>query len=199
MSSQDQNKKDFQQASGNKRWYDVSPVLKQSVITFTRFPIGIQSIIAIEMNEMAEQRYDIKYKLKSLGKDKILAMHKAQSKQRSYDTCPHVSKTFNYWFILPDQERLNFASQIMGTSSAVYRFLKVAQEHKYTFEEQDLKRVVSSWIWEGEASTSKLIDEYQDRLRTRAIEIEVEEKLRIQDDNKGMILDHNIVQFKRKI
>lgn len=181
-----------------QRWYDKSPVLNQSVSTLTRFPQGIQSLIASEMNTMAEERYDIKYNLKSLGKDKVLALHKAQNKRREYDSDPDVFKTFSYWYVLPEQERYHFASQIMGTSSAVYRFLKVSSEYRHSFEEQDLQFIIHSWIWEGEEKTAALIDQYQDKLRTQRIELEVSQELKLQDQKSGMFLDPETAQSRLK-
>ena len=99
-----------------KRWYDQYDRIAHSIGLIEEFPPPFQRVLGESIIAIAENQCQVKNlmgELRELGPEKVLGLFKSKNKQRKYDSLPEVHQGINYMYILPDEERLLIAEQLI--------------------------------------------------------------------------------------
>lgn len=154
-----------------KRFYDLDVNVAQAVQLLMLFPDEIQSIIADGLSYIAEREFkanEILKELKSLGRDKVLAIYNSQKKRRDYDKNPSVHRAMNYLMILSDENRRFIAQQIIGLMGYLQNYLKACRKYESSASLDTMESITGVYLELGVQEVQQLI---------RAIESEFKRRL----------------------
>lgn len=113
-------------ATRQLRFYEKNPTVKQAVTLLFKFPADIRTILAKGFCAIAEKDFragELIHDLKSLGKEKVLALYKSRLKRREYDSCPWLSKAMNYLMILEPSDQWFLAVKLQEMIDVVRDYL----------------------------------------------------------------------------
>jgi predicted hydrocarbon binding protein len=105
------------------RWYDKNPKLSRYINLLLDYPDDFQVTLSEGIAFFIEKEYkDRGYltDLKSLGKEKVMALYKSKGRKRKYDKNPTVHKAMTYLFILPHEEQ----EYVMDTFANLFEFVE---------------------------------------------------------------------------
>ncbi|MEB3245783.1 MAG: hypothetical protein VKJ06_07350 [Vampirovibrionales bacterium] len=149
------------QNHSNQRWYDAYPDLQKSLVILAAFPPQILEIVAEGVVEMAERECranDIIKNLRTLGKDKILALHKSKHKRRFYDVNPQLHKAMNYIFVLSENNRLYMAKKMMELIDFVFDYLKACSSVQHVPCRDEIGNLASVYVRKGGAEAREFLE-----------------------------------------
>ncbi len=144
------------------RFYEKNPTVKQAVTTLFKFPAEIRSVLAKGMCAIAETDFNAHIRiqdLKSLGKDKVLALYKSQEKRRDYDTDPYLSKAMNYLMILEPPDQFFLAVKVNDLINVVSEFMILCHQHAQKIQLAVIERLTGTYVHCG-------LNEAEDLLHT---------------------------------
>lgn len=114
-------------SSGNRfsqrRWFDKYDSICMALTNIQKLPLDFQAIVSAGVNVLIERVLDTDEKVKSVGKDKILSLHKSKNRNREYDKSPELHKTMNYLLILPDEGRESLGTQFQNIATTVVEYV----------------------------------------------------------------------------
>jgi hypothetical protein len=142
------------------RFYEKNPTVNQAVTNLLSFPADIRSVMARGMCAIAEADFNAHIHIqdfKSLGKEKVLALYKSQSKRREYDTDPYLSKAMNYLMILEPSDQFFLALRINDLTGAVQEFINLCKEYAQTVQLAIVERITNIYVRCGLNETQDLL------------------------------------------
>lgn len=142
------------------RFYEKNPTVNQAVTNLLSFPTDIRSVMAKGMCAIAEADFNahIHIKdLKSLGKDKVLALYKSQDKRREYDKDPYLSKAMNYLMILDPSNQFFLALKVNDLIGMVQEFISLCNDYAQTVQLEIVERITNIYVRCGLGETQDLL------------------------------------------
>jgi len=149
-----------------QRWYEAYPKLTQSLSALETFPPQILDIILCGVIEVAENECrvnEILNSFKTLGTEKVLALHKSKARKRSYDRNPQLHKTMNYIYVLSDENRAFMAEKMLGLVQFVIEYLKACNEFQATPDGDEIGQLSTCYVRRGDVSARQLLDNIREK------------------------------------
>ena len=148
-----------------QRWHDNRGELSRAVELLESIPPEIRHHIAEALTGKADKDFnagEILTSLKSLGKEKILALHQTRKKRRSYDQDPHLHKIVNTFLVLPDDAQEGLAATFLEFTDLMVDYMANCDCLDTEPSEQDLLEMCKRFIEEGpQAVRGYLVDIHQ--------------------------------------
>lgn len=164
-----------------KRWYEKNPDVHRAVLALEKFPDEIQTIIARGVMLMAFKWFkadDLLSSFKSVGKDKVLGLHKSKNKRRPYDQNPELHKAMSYMYVLTSDEQDFIARKIISLSRVILEYLKLCHQHQAPPRNQDVETFTQQYVEEEEPEEKarQLLRQIADELERHIIQYKAEKK-----------------------
>ncbi len=154
------------------RWYDINPKLSRASRLLFTFPDAVQSIISEAIMLIADREFKEKKwqsNIRSLGKEKILGLHKSKNRRREYDENPLLHQAMNYLFVLSEEGREFMAEHILKMVQYIQNYLELCSEAQTPPEEETLALITKEYVLRGdegaEAFLKNLRYEFLDKLK----------------------------------
>jgi len=107
---------------------------------------------------------------KSLGREKIMALHQAQKKRRSYDQDPHLYQIANTFLIIPEVDRVQFAKRYLEFISVMVDYMAECDTFDVDPKEADLRKMRDLFVEKDEDAVRAYLEEihkpYYDKLES---------------------------------
>jgi hypothetical protein len=113
------------------RWYDRQQTVSKSVKLLESFPVDYQEVLGDTIIKLAGKHCDaeaLMADLRALGPEKVLNIFKAKSKNRGYDQNETVHKAMNYMYVLPDENRVFIATQVIEVVGHLFEYFSICRE-----------------------------------------------------------------------
>lgn len=146
------------------RFYEKNPTVKQAVTTLLGFPEDIRSVLAKGMCAIAENDFSAHIRirdLKSLGKDKALALYKSTQKRRDYDHDPYLSRAMNYLMILEPPDQFFLAVKVNDLIHVVGEFVDLCRQYAQKVQLAIVERITGIYVHCGLNEAEDLITTIQ--------------------------------------
>lgn len=134
------------------RFYEKNPTVKQAVTTLLKFPDDIRSVLAKGMCAIAETDFNAHIRirdLKSLGKEKVLALYKAEQRRRDYDKDPYLSRALNYLMILEPPDQFFLAVKVNDLINVVQDFMVLCRQYAQKIQIAVVERLTGIYVHGG--------------------------------------------------
>ena len=175
-----------------RRWHDNRGDLTLMVDLLEHIPEEVIPLIADGLTAKANKDFqasEILSSLKSLGKDKIMALHQSKKKQRSYDKDPNLHNIMTHFFVLPDKIQDVLASQFLMFTERIVDYLAVCDSFGLEPQQEELRRMRDLFVEHGadavDAYLAKIHKPYLDKLMAEESE-DALPKEQIAEDQGGM-------------
>jgi hypothetical protein len=145
----------------NQRWYDAYPDLQKSLVIMASFPPEILDIVAQGIVEIAERdcwAHQAINAVKSLGKEKVLALHKSKARRRFYDHNPQLHKAMNYIFVLSEGKRQYVCQKMKALIEYVFDYLKTCDEFKALPNADNIGELANTFVRKGSPATATFLE-----------------------------------------
>lgn len=144
----------------SNRWYDNKPNIVKSVKLLETFPPEIQKIIAEGIIDLANSEYEaseILKSYKSLGSEKIMGLHKSQSKSRTLDQTPETFKAMSYMYVLSPENQNFMAQKIVEVSEFIFQYFKTCQVFSEKPSTEEVRTITETYIQKGSKETEQFL------------------------------------------
>jgi hypothetical protein len=113
-------------AEQGRRWHDNRGELSRLVDLLEAIPPEVRRHVADALTGKTNKEFnagEVLSSLKSLGKEKIMAMHQAGKKRRNYDQDPNLHQIVNTFFVLPDEVQEGTAMSLLAFTDAIVEYM----------------------------------------------------------------------------
>ncbi|MBX2861129.1 MAG: hypothetical protein KTR14_07835 [Vampirovibrio sp.] len=144
----------------NKRFYDQEPTLSRAVNVMLMFPKEIQQIIVEGMIDLADQEYrasEILNNVRTLGRDKVLALYKSKQKKRDFDNDPMTHKLMNYMMILSDENRILMSNHILELVESVQEYLVTCKNYHENPDAEQIQGLTNTYVADGKEAANQVM------------------------------------------
>ena len=131
------------------RWYDQDTRISVAVQLVTRLPLELQEVLCTGISRLAEKDYQVTKlmsQFKSMGAEKVLAIHKSHQKRRHYDSNAIIHKTINFLYILSDESRYFIANQIIELMQYIQDYLTLCKKYAQPAETEDIENITYTYV-----------------------------------------------------
>jgi hypothetical protein len=153
----------------DRRWYDSTPELKQSVGLLESFPDEIRMVVATGLVELAERKFQadkLMSSRKSLGPDKVLGIYKSKNKRRALDREPACHQTLNYFYALSDENRLRLAKLARELATYIYRYTRACRDWEQAFLVEDVAHLARHFVDMGDEEAQRFLHALEKQFRS---------------------------------
>jgi hypothetical protein len=147
------------------RFYEQDPTVKFAIEFLFTFPKTFQGIIAGGFNQIAVRDYQANQLVKSVGKEKVLALYALRQKRRAYDRMPNVHEAMRYLMILPDESRRSFALRLNEVTAPAYEYLKDCQTFQAIPQAEVLEKMMGLYVQQGSPYVSLFVQAVRNTLK----------------------------------
>lgn len=135
------------------RWYDSRPKMSQAAKLLFSFPDEIKSILSEAVLEIGEREFGEKKwdpVARSLGREKIMGLHKSKNKRREYDENSELHAAMNAFYILSEDNRELLAEHVLKMVRFIQYYLESCQITKTAPQMEEVVEVTRQYIYSGE-------------------------------------------------
>ncbi len=150
-----------------RRWYDQNTRYAESVLVLEKSPPQLQSIIADGIIMLAEREFAVSrlmHAVKSLGHEKVLALHKSQNRRRVLDKNPRIHRAMNYLYILTEENRAFMATKISQMNQLVIDYLQACHQTHRSPQTDDIEEMLHLFIENNLPEAQAFLDALKHRL-----------------------------------
>ncbi|MBX2860334.1 MAG: hypothetical protein KTR14_03810 [Vampirovibrio sp.] len=151
----------------NPRFYEKDPIVFQAVEALFCFPHDFQSIISEGLAEIAERECkasELQKEFKSVGYEKVMALHKSKRKGRPYDHNPQTHKMMNYLMLLSDDHRRLMARETLQLLAHIQEYLSMCKEYQSDTSERTIRTLTGTYVAYGSKATQDLLQNVKKQL-----------------------------------
>lgn len=134
------------------RWYDKDPHAAHAMELLQTFPPAVQTIIAKGVSLLADKEFKVIEMAKTyrtLGRDKVLSLHKAQRKLRRMDENPAVYKAVVHMSILSPAAQNFMVLCILELLELIGQYLKLCKQYVEVPKEDEVIKLTKAYVEEG--------------------------------------------------
>ncbi len=157
-------------ASYKLRFYEEDPTVKFSVEMLFSFPEGIKTLIASGCNKVAMKDYkahELLTELKSIGSEKVISLHKAKLKRRSYDQNPTIHQVMLYILILSPESRKEMAGKMSELMELMQGYLQLCRAFKVAPQKEVFEKISDAYAQQGMPLAKQLMASIQTKYAQR--------------------------------
>jgi hypothetical protein len=147
-----------------KRWYDQYDRIAHSIGLMEEFPPEFQCVLGESIIAIAENQCQVKNlmgELRELGPEKVLGLFKSKNKQRKYDSLPEVHQGINYMYILPDEQRLFIAEQLIELVDSFQKYFALCRKSGQEPRVMLASQLSKTYLQEGKQATEAWLSQAQ--------------------------------------
>lgn len=136
-----------------QRWYDSRPKMSQAARLMFAFPDEIQTIISEATLFIADREFrenERERSVRSLGREKVLGLHKSKNRRREYDDNPHLHQAMNYLYVLSEDNREFIAEHILKMVRYIQHYLETCQITEIAPRIEEVAEVTRMYVQSGE-------------------------------------------------
>ncbi len=150
-----------------QRWHDNRGELSRAVELLEAIPPEIRHYIAEALMGKADKDFnagEILTSLKSLGKDKIMALHQSRKKRRSYDQDPNLHQIVNTFFVLPEDAQEGLAATFLEFTDLMVDYMANCDLFGQEPNPTDLQEMRTRFVEEGPLAVRNYLAEIHEEL-----------------------------------
>jgi len=150
-----------------QRWHDNRGELSRAVELLEAIPPEIRHYIAEALMGKADKDFnagEILTSLKSLGKDKIMALHQSRKKRRSYDQDANLHQIVNTFFVLPEEAQEGLAATFLEFTDLMVDYMANCDLFGSEPNPADLQEMRTRFIAEGPSAVRRYLGEIHEEL-----------------------------------
>lgn len=160
------------------RWHDKRPELSKAVHFLSSLPDEVQTIIGECVIQVAEKEFrisDLMGDLKTMGTEKVMGLHQAQKRRRSYDQNAMMHKAVACIYVLPDGQQTRMAAHVLDLMDNVMNYFQTYREFSAPANTATLRRMTLAFVDGGGRAAGKIVFEIREDLarQTAADKVEV--------------------------
>lgn len=162
-------------SDAKQRWHDNQGELSRTVELLEHLPETILPYITDALLGKADREFnatDILNSLKSLGKDKIMALHQSRKKRRSYDAHPSLHQIVNTLFVIPDNFQESVASQFLELSGLMVDYMATCDSFDLAPQENELVEMRNLFIEEGPDSVHHYLHQIHEPYYAKMLKVD---------------------------
>ena len=147
-----------------RRWYDSRPPVKQALGLMPKFPSAFQTIMADGLLTIADSQYRAENRLKELkmlGTRLVMAMYKANQKQRKLDRTAELFQLNRYLLVLPQEKSDALGTDMLRLMTLIARYIKASNQQSASAETGVVSEITNVFTYRGEASARKILDDLE--------------------------------------
>jgi hypothetical protein len=137
------------------RWYDSRPQLSKAARLLFVLPDEIQSIISQAILIIADKEFrheEKERRVRSLGREKVMGLHKSKCRRREYDRNQHLHQAMNYLYILSEESREFMARHILKMLQYIQYHLETCQITEMTPDLKEVAEITNIYVKSGDES-----------------------------------------------
>lgn len=148
-------------SSEKRRWHDNRGELSEAFDLLEHIPTDTIPLIADGIIAKAEKDFnagELLTALKSMGSEKIMALHKSKKRQRSYDHDPNLTKIVNYFFVLPADNQDKLATQFLEFTELVVEYMATCDSFDIEPDQNQLAQLRDLFVETGSNSARDYLE-----------------------------------------
>jgi hypothetical protein len=148
-------------STNKQRWHDNRGELSTAVELLESIPPEILPYIAAGLSDRMDREFDasaILNGLKSLGRDRVMALHQSRKKRRSYDQDPHLHQIVNTFFVLPEEVQETVAAQFVNFTALMVDYMATCDAFGATPNSKDLDQMRKYYVETGPEAVKAYIE-----------------------------------------
>lgn len=145
-----------------RRWHDNRGELSRLVELLDTIPTELRYWIAEALTGKTNKEFnaaEILTSLKSLGKDKIMALHQAGKKRRSYDQDPNLHQIVNTFFVLPEDAQENTAELLLAFTDLMVEYMANCDVFDLEPNPEEMVQMRNLFVEEGPSAVQSYLSE----------------------------------------
>jgi hypothetical protein len=157
-----------------QRFYDLDISMSQAVALLLLFPDEMQAVIADGLSYIAEKEFranDIIRELKSLGRDKVLAIFNSKRKRREYDQNAAVHRALNYLLVLSEENRQLISRKILSLMGYLQEYLHTCRTYDNVPSLETFESITAAYIQLGAMEAKKLLTSLESEFRHHLMQV----------------------------
>lgn len=142
------------------RWYDSRPKMSQASKLLFAFPDEIKSILSEAVLKIGEREFGEKKwerSARSLGREKIMGLHKSKNKRREYDENPDLHAAMNALYVLSEDNREIMAEHVLKMVRFIQHYLESCQITQTAPQMEEVAEVTRQYIFTGEKKVESFL------------------------------------------
>ncbi len=176
--------------SGGNRWYDKRPKVSHSVSLISALPASVQSIIAKGIVTMANDEFKANETLESLrtlGSDKVMSLHKAQKKQRTIDSNPHMHQAMSHLYILSPENQDLLAERVIELMGFIREYFDTCKQSTQEPTEKHIIDLTDSYVQSGSEDAKLFLSQIEEHfLKGVSLSVQRSGVEEVHEDRGGM-------------
>jgi hypothetical protein len=152
-----------------RRWYDSRPPVRQALALMPKFPPAFQTVMADGLLTIADSQYRAEHRLKELkmlGTRLVMALYKANQRQRKADRSTELFQLSRYLLVLPPDKSDALGHDMLRLMTLIARYIKAASVHKTPAEVGLASEITNVFTYRGEAIARKILDDLERQPRS---------------------------------
>jgi hypothetical protein len=148
----------------NRRWYDEVSEAAQLVGLLQKFPPAFQTIFAEGMLLMAEQRFganELMRSIKSLGREKVLALYKSKNKLRVLDQNQSVFNALNQMMVLSTEQCVELARTFVDLLLEVIVYIKLCKNAQQSPSHEVVSHMTDILVARGSYAVAQYVKQLE--------------------------------------
>lgn len=140
------------ESTNYQRWHDNRGELSLAVDLLSSIPPEIIPYIAAGLTERMNKEFEagaILSGLKSLGKDRIMALHQSRKKRRAYDQDPNLHQIVNTFMVLPEEVQEPAAAQFVDFTAMMVDYMATCDAFGAEPKQEDLEQMRIHYVEAG--------------------------------------------------
>lgn len=136
----------------NQRWHDNRGELSLAIDLLESIPAEVLPYIVAGLTDRTNRDFDaaaILGGLKTLGKERIMALHQSQKKRRSYDQSPELHHIVNTFMVLPEEAQETVAAQFVDFTAMMVDYMATCDAFGAEPKAPDLEEMRRRYVEEG--------------------------------------------------
>ena len=165
--------------SFHKRWYDDNTHIVYLIGTLPDLDDDLRTLLGRSIMRRISKACSLNRSLKSIGGDKVMALYKAQNKDRSYDKDPVLYKLMNHLMVLPDDDQAHFGQEGAHFVRIINQYIADSKANDIELTFTELEELSWKFVEFGVASLQDAIAAQHPQLQFAAIVTEDDTGMRV--------------------
>ncbi|MDX2085155.1 MAG: hypothetical protein SFZ03_07190 [Candidatus Melainabacteria bacterium] len=165
----------------SRRWYDENryrPV-KTSLGYLIQLPDEYNSIISEGVCSVAEEEFyahEVMESVRSLGREKILALHKSKQRARQEDQNRHLHKAVTYLAVLSEDNKERLGHRMLELSVSTLEYFRACTEFQRDPSKKEVSTVVNVCVAYGNKESRQFVHKLRQRFLDEVEQLAAEQK-----------------------
>lgn len=137
----------------------------------TLLPDDVKTIISEAMITLANREFNISDQenaFRTLGSEKVMALHKSKNRRREYDVNETLHKAMNYLYMLSDESQDFMSEHILEMVKFIQEYFATCKEFQVPSEPEHVAKVTDTYVNSGSEGVKKFLKALRDEFYVKA-------------------------------